>query len=70
MSSANERQTGTTTLHLALAWAWVGIPLTLGVVQTIINSLKLSTRPLLRSGPARGLGCGGPHVRFGSKADI
>ena len=41
MSNAKETQTGTTTLHLVLAWAWVGIPLTLGVVQTIINSLKL-----------------------------
>jgi hypothetical protein len=37
----NRTQTGTTTLHLVLAWAWVGIPLTLGVIQTIINSLKL-----------------------------
>lgn len=38
----NRAQTGgTTTLHLVLAWAWVGIPLTLGVIQTIINSLKL-----------------------------
>ncbi len=41
MSNANERQSGTTTPHLVLAWAWVGIPLTLGVIQTIINSLKL-----------------------------
>jgi hypothetical protein len=41
VSNAKETQTGTTTLHLVLAWAWVGIPLTLGVVQTIINSLKL-----------------------------
>jgi Na+/H+ antiporter NhaC len=35
------RQTGTTTLHLVLAWSFVGIPLALGVIQTIINSLKL-----------------------------
>jgi hypothetical protein len=41
MANAIEKQTGTTTLHLVLAWAWVGIPLTLGVIQTIINSLKL-----------------------------
>jgi hypothetical protein len=41
MANTNEKQTGTTALHLILAWAWVGIPLTLGVIQTIINSLKL-----------------------------
>jgi len=41
MANAIEKPTGTTTLHLVLAWAWVGIPLTLGVIQTIINSLKL-----------------------------
>jgi hypothetical protein len=28
-------------LALFLAWSFVGIPLTLGVVQTIINALKL-----------------------------
>jgi hypothetical protein len=38
---ANETQNGTTTLHLVLAWAWVGIPLTLGVIQTLINAMKL-----------------------------
>jgi hypothetical protein len=38
---ANETQKGTTTLHLVLAWAFVGIPLTLGVIQTLINSMKL-----------------------------
>lgn len=32
---------GTTTLHLALAWGFVGIPLLWGVVQTLINALKL-----------------------------
>jgi len=32
---------GTKAWHLALAWAWVGIPLTLGVVQTLINAMKL-----------------------------
>jgi hypothetical protein len=37
----NQVQTGTPVWQLALAWAWVGIPLTLGVIQTIINSLKL-----------------------------
>jgi hypothetical protein len=38
---ANETQEGTQTWHLALAWLWVGIPLTLGVIQTLINSMKL-----------------------------
>ena len=34
-------QNGTTQLQLVLAWGFVGIPLVLGVLQTIINSLKL-----------------------------
>jgi hypothetical protein len=34
-------QQGTTTLQLALAWGFVGIPLTLGVLQTLINAMKL-----------------------------
>ena len=38
---ANEHNQGTTTLQLVLAWGFVGIPLVLGVLQTIINSLKL-----------------------------
>ena len=32
---------GTQPWHLVLAWAFVGIPLTLGVIQTLINSMKL-----------------------------
>jgi len=32
---------GTTTLQLAIAWGFVGIPLTLGVLQTLINAMKL-----------------------------
>ena len=36
-----QTQGGTTTLHLFLAWAFVGIPLTLGVIQTLINAMKL-----------------------------
>jgi len=28
-------------LKLVLAWLFVGIPLTWGVIQTLINSLKL-----------------------------
>ncbi|MFY9692543.1 MAG: hypothetical protein WA776_03770 [Xanthobacteraceae bacterium] len=38
---ASNQQTGTTTLQLILAWGFVGIPLTLGVLQTLINSMKL-----------------------------
>jgi hypothetical protein len=40
MADSNQ-QTGTTTLQLVLAWGFVGIPLTLGVLQTLINSMKL-----------------------------
>lgn len=40
MANTNQ-ETGTTTLQLVLAWAFVGIPLTLGVIQTLINSMKL-----------------------------
>jgi hypothetical protein len=28
-------------LKVALAWGFVGIPLTLGVLQTLINAMKL-----------------------------
>ena len=38
---ANDTQQGTTTMQLVLAWGFVGIPLTLGVLQTLINSMKL-----------------------------
>lgn len=31
----------TTPLQLALAWGFVGIPLVWGVVQTLLNALKL-----------------------------
>jgi hypothetical protein len=38
------RQEGeTTTLHLVLVWGLVGIPLAWGVIQTLINALKLFT---------------------------
>jgi len=40
MATANEQQ-GTTTLQLVLAWGFVGIPLALGVIQTLINAMKL-----------------------------
>jgi hypothetical protein len=35
------QQNGTTTLHLVLAWGFVGIPLAVGVLQTLINAMKL-----------------------------
>jgi hypothetical protein len=38
---AETNQQGTQTWQLVLAWAWVGIPLTLGVIQTLINAMKL-----------------------------
>jgi hypothetical protein len=38
---AEESQGGTTTLQLAMAWGFVGIPLALGVLQTLINAMKL-----------------------------
>ena len=38
---ADQNHTGTTTLHLVLAWGFVGIPLALGVLQTLINAMKL-----------------------------
>ncbi len=40
MPNSNQ-QGGTTTLQLVLAWGFVGIPLTLGVLQTLINAMKL-----------------------------
>jgi hypothetical protein len=32
---------GTTAMHLILVWGFVGIPLAWGVVQTLLNALKL-----------------------------
>lgn len=40
MATANQ-EAGTTTLQLVLAWGFVGIPLVLGVLQTLINAMKL-----------------------------
>jgi hypothetical protein len=31
----------TTTTQLVLAWSFVGIPLLLGVLQTLVNAMKL-----------------------------
>jgi len=38
MSDQNQ---GTTSTQLMLAWGFVGIPLTWGVIQTLLNALKL-----------------------------
>jgi len=40
MATSNQEQ-GTTTVQLVLAWGFVGIPLVLGVLQTLVNSMKL-----------------------------
>jgi hypothetical protein len=37
----SQQRSGTTTLQLVLAWGFVGIPLALGVLQTLINAMKL-----------------------------
>ena len=36
-----DTQHGTTPLHLLLAWGFVGIPLAWGVIQTVLNAMKL-----------------------------
>ena len=38
---AAKTQESSMTLKLVLAWGFVGIPLTWGVVQTLINEMKL-----------------------------
>jgi hypothetical protein len=38
MSNATD---GTMKLKIALAWIFVGIPLALGVLQTLVNAMKL-----------------------------
>lgn len=38
---SNEGQVSSMTVKLVLAWGFVGIPLTLGVIQTLINAMKL-----------------------------
>ena len=35
------RDTGTSSLQLLLAWGFVGIPLAWGVIETVLNALKL-----------------------------
>jgi hypothetical protein len=39
MTTADHQET--TTLQLVLAWGFVGIPLVLGVLQTLVNAMKL-----------------------------
>jgi hypothetical protein len=39
MNTSNQQ--GTTSLQLLLAWGFVGIPLTWGVLQTLVNAMKL-----------------------------
>jgi hypothetical protein len=39
MQTAN--QESSMTLKLVLAWGFVGIPLTLGVLQTLVNAMAL-----------------------------
>lgn len=38
---ADQTQDSSMTVKLALAWGFVGIPLAWGVIQTIINAMKL-----------------------------
>ena len=38
---ATQTHNGTTPLHLVLAWGFVGIPLAWGVIETLLNALKL-----------------------------
>jgi hypothetical protein len=40
MADSNEH-TANTALQLTLAWLFVGIPLAWGVIQTLINAMKL-----------------------------
>ena len=35
------RDTGTSSFQLLLAWGFVGIPLAWGVIETVLNALKL-----------------------------
>jgi hypothetical protein len=39
MQTTNTEETNT--LQLVLAWGFVGIPLAWGVIQTLINAMKL-----------------------------
>jgi len=41
MANAHPGQVSSMTVKLVLAWGFVGIPLTWGVIQTVINAMKL-----------------------------
>jgi len=41
MANTHQGQVSSMTLKLVLAWGFVGIPLALGVLQTLINAMKL-----------------------------
>jgi len=38
---AVHQRSGTTSFHLALAWGFVGLPLAWGVIETVMNAVKL-----------------------------
>ena len=38
---ANANQSGSNVIPLILAWGFVGIPLAWGVIQTVLNAMKL-----------------------------
>jgi hypothetical protein len=41
MATHGRRQGGTTRLHLILAWDFGGLPLAWGIIETVLNALKL-----------------------------
>ena len=41
LSDNPNAQQGTSVVELCLAWGFVGIPLALGVFQTLLNAMKL-----------------------------
>ena len=41
MANTNPGQVSPMTLKLVLAWGFVGIPLAWGVMQTLVNAMKL-----------------------------
>ena len=41
MSMQNQNAGGSSSLGLVLAWGFVGIPLAWGVVETLLNAMKL-----------------------------
>ena len=41
MAQSHPGQVSSMTVKLVLAWGFVGIPLTWGVIQTLLNAMKL-----------------------------